>query len=142
MALITINGVSFDPMAQAQALALAGLASADASESNYILIQTAAPLSPDQKDELAGWASSSRSTCPRTRTCAATRATDLSDDPRPAVRDLGERLPARGSRSRPTCGRRRRPRPRTILPMAAAASHSRTPRTVDIVFHEDVDTEL
>ena len=53
MALITINGVSLDPSADAQALNLAGLESEDASASDYILIQTTAPLSPDQTDELA-----------------------------------------------------------------------------------------
>ena len=53
MALITINGVSLDPIADAQALSLAGLESADASTSDYILIQTTAPLSPEQTDELA-----------------------------------------------------------------------------------------
>ena len=42
MALITINGVSLDPSADAQARSLAGLESADASASDYILIQTIA----------------------------------------------------------------------------------------------------
>ena len=53
MARITINGVSLDPIAHAQALRLAGLESADASTSDYILIQTTAPLSPDQTTALA-----------------------------------------------------------------------------------------
>src|SRR5215212_1753944 len=53
VALITINGVSFDPIADAQAFSLAGLESADAEASDYILIQTTAPLSPDQTDELS-----------------------------------------------------------------------------------------
>ncbi len=52
MARITINGISLDPVTQGQALQVAGLASADASKSDYILIQTTAPLSPDQKDQL------------------------------------------------------------------------------------------
>lgn len=55
MARITINGISLDPIVQARALNLAGLESADASASDYILIQTTAPLSPDQTDELARW---------------------------------------------------------------------------------------
>src|SRR6266568_3608596 len=53
MALITINGVSLDPIAQAQAFKVAGFESVDASQSDYILVQTSAPLSPEQKDELA-----------------------------------------------------------------------------------------
>ena len=43
MARITINGVSLNPIVQAQALGVAGLTSKDASKSNYILVQTAAP---------------------------------------------------------------------------------------------------
>ncbi len=53
MALITINGVSLDPVAQSQALRAAGLESVDASKSDYILVQTSTPLSPSQQDELA-----------------------------------------------------------------------------------------
>jgi len=53
MARITINGISLDPIAHAQALSLAGLESADASASDYLLIQTAVPLSPGQNDDLA-----------------------------------------------------------------------------------------
>ena len=54
MARITINGISLDPVAHAQDLATAGLASPDAAESDYILIQTSAPLTTAQKDELGG----------------------------------------------------------------------------------------
>ena len=54
MSRITINGVSLDPVAHAQALGLAGLTSPDASTSDYILIQTSAPLTPAQSDQLAG----------------------------------------------------------------------------------------
>lgn len=53
MARITINGISLDPIAHAKALNVAGLESADASASDYILIQTFGPLSPDQADALA-----------------------------------------------------------------------------------------
>jgi len=52
MALITINGISLDPIVQAHALRVAGLEVVDASKSDYILVQTSAPLSPNQKDEL------------------------------------------------------------------------------------------
>ena len=53
MALITINGVSLDPVAQSDALRAARLESPDASESNYVLIQTSEPLSEEQQQELA-----------------------------------------------------------------------------------------
>jgi hypothetical protein len=53
MAMVTINGISLDPVAQGPALANAGLMSADSAGSNYILIQTTQPLTKDQKDQLA-----------------------------------------------------------------------------------------
>jgi subtilisin family serine protease len=54
MARITINGISLDPTVQAEALGSFKLSSADSSKSNYILIQTTAPLNRDQKEELRG----------------------------------------------------------------------------------------
>ena len=53
MARITINGISIDPMKQAPALAAANLISADASKSNFILVQVTAPLTPAQRKQLA-----------------------------------------------------------------------------------------
>ena len=53
MALITINGVSLDPVAQSDALRAARLESPDASKSNYVLVQTGEPLSEEQQQELA-----------------------------------------------------------------------------------------
>ena len=52
MARITINGITLDPAAQAHELAAAMLDSPDASQSNYILVQTTEPLNRAQKDEL------------------------------------------------------------------------------------------
>lgn len=52
MSKITINGVSFDPAAQLNGLVPAGLASADAASSNYILVQVKAPLTAPQRAEL------------------------------------------------------------------------------------------
>jgi hypothetical protein len=54
MAKITINGISLDPTAQAMGLDSAGLHSVDSSASNYVLIQTKAPLNRAQKEELRG----------------------------------------------------------------------------------------
>ena len=54
MAKITINGITLDPIAQAHALSAASLMAADAKASNYLLIQTKAPLDAAQKQELAG----------------------------------------------------------------------------------------
>lgn len=44
MATITINGVTLDPAAQAVALKSAKLLSADAHDSDYLLVQTKGPL--------------------------------------------------------------------------------------------------
>jgi serine protease AprX len=52
MARIMINGVSIDPATQTQALRAAGLESADATRSDYILIQTSGPVPSSQQDEL------------------------------------------------------------------------------------------
>jgi len=54
MSRITINDVSIDPLAQGHLLAAAGIEAPDASRSNYILVQTAAPLTEEQKARLAG----------------------------------------------------------------------------------------
>jgi serine protease AprX len=53
MARITINGITFDPVAQSKALSAASLSFADASQSNYVLIQTRGALSEDKKEQLA-----------------------------------------------------------------------------------------
>jgi serine protease AprX len=53
MARITINGISIDPIKQAPALAAANLISADASRSNFILVQVTAPLTAAQRQQLA-----------------------------------------------------------------------------------------
>ena len=49
MAQISINGYTFDPVAQAKDLKAARLDSVDTSESDYVLIQTNGPLDDDQK---------------------------------------------------------------------------------------------
>lgn len=54
MASITINGITIDPQAQAPAMRALNLHSPDASKSDFILIQTSAPLNKAQRDELAG----------------------------------------------------------------------------------------
>ncbi|MBT2596860.1 S8 family serine peptidase [Arthrobacter sp. ISL-72] len=54
MSEITINGITIDPIKQNRALRDAGLVAEDASESDHILIQTADPLTAEQRAELAG----------------------------------------------------------------------------------------
>lgn len=54
MASITINGITIDPQAQATTMRALGLHSHDASQSNFILIQTKAPLDKSQRAEVGG----------------------------------------------------------------------------------------
>ena len=140
MARIMINGVSLDPIAQAQVLKVAGLESVDASKSDYILVQTSAPLSPQQKDELAKLGVVIHEyVSPNTYLCGY-KETDLAK-----IRALPfvawANVYLQGFKVAPNL----RPAPAApaahILPLAVAASPSRTPRTVDILFHEDVDPD-
>ncbi|MDQ1567987.1 MAG: hypothetical protein QOF96_2867 [Actinomycetota bacterium] len=52
MARITINGVSLDPLVQSDRLKEASAESLPPSGSDYVLIQTSAPLSDEQKAQL------------------------------------------------------------------------------------------
>ena len=52
MAIITINGVTLDPSAQAVGLRSAKLLSADAHDSDYLLVQTKGPLTKEQRAAL------------------------------------------------------------------------------------------
>src|SRR5271166_4495864 len=54
MARITINGISIDPVKHAPALAAAHLISADASGSDFILVQASGPLTQVQRAQLQG----------------------------------------------------------------------------------------
>src|SRR4051812_38684774 len=54
MARIIINGISLDPDRQGAQLAAFDLAAPDATNSDYILVQTNAPMTAAQRDELAG----------------------------------------------------------------------------------------
>lgn len=49
---IIINGNAIDPVAEGPELVSSGFMADNASQSNYILIQTAAPLTRDQKLQL------------------------------------------------------------------------------------------
>ena len=51
MSRISINGISFDPAGPS--IAAADAASPDTSKSNYILVQTTAPLSDADKTKLS-----------------------------------------------------------------------------------------
>ena len=93
MSRITINGVSVDPLAQGQLMAAAGIEAPDASRSNYILVQTAAPLTEEQKAQLAGLGVEIQEYVPDEHVPVPVRPDRPRADPRAAVRDVGRRLP-------------------------------------------------
>src|SRR5215218_2392269 len=140
MALITINGVSFDPIADAQALSLAGLESADAEASDYILIQTTAPLSPDQTDELAQLGVVVQEYVSENTYLCSYKGTDLT-----SIRSLPfvtwANVYLQGFKVAPNLKPAGMTPSARVLPTPSASSHSRTPRTVDVIFHGDVDPE-
>ena len=53
MALISINGNTLDPIAQAHVLDAIAPQAMTAKETNYILVQTDAPLHADKRGQLA-----------------------------------------------------------------------------------------
>jgi len=138
MALITINGISFDPIAQAQAFRAANLEAVDASQSDYILVQTVAPLTSEQKDEFARLGLVIHEYVSENTYLCGYKGTDLAQiRALPYVTwantYLREFKVAPNLRSAATASNF------NILPMPVAASNSHALRTVDIVFHEDVD---
>jgi serine protease AprX len=138
MARITINGVSIDPLEQADALRGAGLESADASHSNYLLIQTTGPLSAEEKAQLTGLGVDIQEYVPENTYMCGYRASDLN-----AIRSLSFVAWAdtyfQAFKIPPSL---RTPAPESaasVLPAAIEQAPSRKPRQVDVVFHEDVD---
>ena len=138
MARITINGVSLDPLAQAPALAAAGLDSADTSASNYILVQTADPLTDAQRDQLSGLGVEIQEYVPDDTYLCRYAPTDLSPvRALPFVAWAGTYL--RGFKINPVL----RPTPpdaaAAVLPGPLRQAPSRRRHEVEIVLHDDVD---
>jgi serine protease AprX len=139
MARITINGISLDPIAQSQALTAASLVAPDASQSDYILIQTNAPLTDDQKEQLAALGVEIHEYVPDDTYLCAYPATDLA-----AIRALPfvawADIYLRGFKIAPMLRSPQGAATASILPPAAGPAHSRALRKVDVVFHDGVDT--
>jgi hypothetical protein len=135
MSRISINGVTIDPLAKPRSrpAGARGLAdrepAADASSSNYVLIQTANPLTADQRSELAGLGASIQEYVPDDTYLARYSPADLSPvRALPYVRWAGVYDPA--FKVGPSLNPDRR---------IAGVSPSRKPRVVDVVLHSDVD---
>ncbi|WP_329222852.1 S8 family serine peptidase [Streptomyces sp. NBC_01485] len=137
MARITINGVSMDPLVQSAELARASLASEDASQSNYLLVQTTHAPSAEEKARLTALGVEVHEYVPESTYLCGYRPSDLD-----AVRALpfvawadvymeGFKIASslRSERLRPAIA---------VLaePMEAAAPGT---HTIDVVLHDDVD---
>jgi serine protease AprX len=137
MSRITINGISFDPAAPT--VAAVSAASADASKSNYILVQTNAPLAESEKAQLAALGVVINEYVSDNTYLCLYEPTDLAPiRALPFVAWAGVYL--RGFKVNPSL----RPavsavQSHAISPMALPPSTSNTLRRVDIVAHDGVD---
>jgi serine protease AprX len=138
MARITINGISLDPIAQADALRLAGFSSADASKSDYILIQVTAPPTAEQKEALAKLGVIINEHVSENTYLCQYKGTDLA-----TIRALPfvawADVYLRGFKVAPNLWPKTAAPAALVVPTAVPVSTSRTPRTVDVVLHEDID---
>jgi serine protease AprX len=136
MARITINGMSFDPAAASTSAA--ALTSRDASQSNYVLIQTATPLTADQQEQLKALGFAISEYVSENTYLGGYKPADLS-----RIRSLpfvtwaniylqGFKIPPN---LRPSAGQNNT----HIVPLQLGISTSRNPRKVDVVLHSDVD---
>jgi serine protease AprX len=139
MSRITINGISFDPAGPTVAAARA--ASPDTSKSNYILVQTKAPMTDAEKAQLTGAGAVIQEYVSESTYLCGYKAADLT-----AIRALPfvtwAGVYMQGFKVNPSL----RPpesvtQAHTIGPTEAARSVSNTLRQVDIVAHDDVDTQ-
>lgn len=138
MALITINGISLDPVAESAALRAAALESPDASQSNYVLIQTTGPLADDQKAQLADLGVEIQEYVPESTYLCRYVPSDLTP-----IRELPfvawANVYLEGFKIAPAL----RPAPpdatASVLAASVPRSPSRKPREVDVVLHPDVD---
>ena len=144
MSKITINGVTVDPLAQGPALAAANLHSADATNSDYILIQTTQPLSKDMKSELANMGVVILEYVPEDTYLCNYTGTDL-DQIRSLANVVWADIYMQGFKVAPSLTTRPVTAPagvRNLLDVTAAPAStlSTTPKVVDVVFQSNVDT--
>jgi serine protease AprX len=146
MAKITINGIAIDPSTQGPALAAAGLHAADAADSNYILIQTHQPLDKAQKAELEAKGVVILEYVPDNTYLCQFQPTNL-DDIRALPYVAWTNVYMRGFKVAPALTALPPGGPggaRSLLEIAATPARTvdTVPKTVDIVFHRDVNPAM
>lgn len=136
MSRITINGISFDPADSAPAVA--HMSSADASKSDYILVQTSAPLTGEQQEQLKNLGVQIHEYVSDNTYMCTYKPSDLS-----AVRALPfvtwANVYLKNFKVAPSLRPPVSDAQAANVVMPAAASTSRKARKVDIVLHGDVD---
>jgi hypothetical protein len=136
MARITINGVSLDP--GSAAAVTARINSGDASDSNYILVQTAAPLTADQKSELSKLGVVIQEYVSENTYLCGYKPSDLSEiRGLPFVTWAGVYM--RGFKVRPSLRPPSANPAANIIATGPSPSASRNLQNVDVVLHGDVD---
>ena len=145
MSKITINGVTFDPQAQGPAFAAANLRSADATDSDYILIQADQPLSKDMKNELANMGVVILEYVPDDTYLCNYTGTNL-DQIRALTYVAWANTYMQGFKVAPSLKTGPAAAPagaRNLLDIAAAPATtlSTMPKVVDVVFHSNVDPQ-
>ena len=144
MAKITINGITLDPLAQAPALSATHLVARDASSSNYILIQTRAPLTAAERRTLEEAGAFVLEHVPESTYLLRYEPADLD-----AIRNLPfvewANVYLQGFKIAPSLAPSAPAGARTLNLVEVAAEPqgtlNTTPKTVDIVFHQGVDPE-
>jgi serine protease AprX len=144
VAKVTINGITVDPSTQESALAAANLVTPDASDSNYILIQTTQPLDRAQKSELEGKGVLILEYVPDSTYLCQFNPTNL-DEIRALPYVAWANVYMQGFKIAPALADLPSggPRVHSLMEMASATERipNNTPKTVDIVFHRDVDPD-
>ena len=143
MASITINGITIDPKAQEPAMRTLGLHSRDASDSNFILIQTKAPLDKSQRAELGSKGVEVLEYVPESTYLCRYPPADLR-----VLRALSyvewANVYLQGFKIAPSLqgeAPTRAPRELTSLATRAAPRMSNELKKVDVIFHANVDFE-
>jgi serine protease AprX len=138
MARITINGNSLDPLAQRDLLEAVAPQAADASQSDYILVQTSGSLSSAQRQQLTDVGAEIQEYVPDDTYLCRYKPADLAPvRALPFVAWAGAYL--RGFKIPPALKSATTDASSGVLFAAAGPSPSRKPRVVDVVLHEGVD---
>ncbi|MGA8365254.1 MAG: S8 family serine peptidase [Solirubrobacteraceae bacterium] len=138
MALITINGVSLDPVAHIAELQAASLESMDAGDSNYILIQTDGVLTEEQQAQLTELGVVIHEYVPEETYICGYRPSDLHP-----IRELPfvtwVNVYLKGFKIAPSLRGDTPEVSASILAVAPLQTPSRKLHEVDVVLHEGVD---